>query len=579
MAKKQDILTSFKPQDYSGFVQSTLALEKAKVQDPMAGIAAFATPILTELDRQAGVIAEAKETFLENMPDDFQVELVSPELKGQLTEKLKDYKTEYLEGVELLSKHANNPNSAEYKRGVEITEGAKNKMMNTYNGLVKLQQDRTFEINNANSRGYNETANTALADQLVIGLNASQVTYDENGNPIYNSGLEGVDPINVNDYKRTTTFDKNSLNSINTQFVNQPYDLGAKGYDKAQFDIINKNYASSISGNKQLADQLFFMGVTGDNNGETAILNHIEKVNNDSIVDNDLIPLEKDANGKVIPPSKSANNMNALKNYLVAMGEDSYANGAKQVKIEAEKERINIPSLGGYVYPGKVREFLQNVDSGKNVKILGKPYYYKKEANGKWQAYFISDNTRVLSSDKDFPTLFNSNDELKEYFDVTPFVADKVGYEYTAPAASEITTSTTTNNALDNDLDGGNEEEQDLRDQLSKVEKEIQGLISYHGKNILEPQGLIREYTSSSRRKAKDLMKQKQELEEKLSKFKKPEQSKTNYEGFSGELSEEATEIINSYQDAEKLEAAINDGTVTNKEVIAFVNMLKTENA
>jgi len=79
MAKKQDILTSFKPQDYSGFVQSTLALEKAKVQDPMAGIAAFATPILTELDRQAGVIAEAKETFLENMPDDFQVELVSQE--------------------------------------------------------------------------------------------------------------------------------------------------------------------------------------------------------------------------------------------------------------------------------------------------------------------------------------------------------------------------------------------------------------------------------------------------------------------------------------------------------------------
>lgn len=221
MAKKQNILTSFKPQDYSGFVQSTLALEKAKAkaQDPTAGFAAFATPILTELDRQAGVVAEAKETFLENMPDDFQVELVSPELKGQLTEKLKEYKTEYLEGVDLLSKHANNPNSMEYKRGVEITEGAKNKMMNTYNGLVKLQQDRTFEINNANSRGYNSTANSALADQLVIGLNATQVTYDENGNPIYNSGLEGVDAINVNDYKRTSTLDYDALAKVDNAFT------------------------------------------------------------------------------------------------------------------------------------------------------------------------------------------------------------------------------------------------------------------------------------------------------------------------------------------------------------------------
>jgi len=580
MAKKQDQLTSFRPQDYSGFVQSTLALEKAKAQDPMAGFAAFATPILTELDRQAGVVAKAKETFLENMPDDFQVELVSPELKGQLTEKLKDYKTEYLEGVDLLSKHANNPNSMEYKRGVEITEGAKNKMMNTYNGLVKLQQDRTFEINNANSRGYNETANTALADQLVIGLNASQVTYDENGNPIYNSGLEGVNPINVNDYKRTTTFDKNSLNSINTQFVDQPYNLGAKGYDKGQFDIINKNYASSISGNKQLADQLFFMGVTGDNNGETAILNHIEKVNNDSITDNDLIPLERGANGKVIPPSKSANNMNALKNYLVTMGEDSYANGAKQVKIEAEKERINIPNLGGYVYPGKVREFLQNVDSGKNIKPLGAIYHYKKEANGKWRAYYISDNTPVLASGNNFPISFNSNDELKEYFDVTPFVSDKVGYEYTAPATSETTTSTTTtSNALDDALSVVSEKEQDLRDQLSKVEEEIQGLTSYYGEGVFKPQRGLTEYLSFSRRKAKRLMKEKQDLEKKLSKFEKPKESKTNDEGFSGELSEEASEIINSYQDAEKLEAAINDGTITNKEVIAFVNMLKTENA
>jgi hypothetical protein len=365
MAKKQDTLTSFKPQDYSGFVQSTLALEKAKAkaQDPTASFAAFATPILTELDRQAGVVAEAKETFLENMPDDFQVEFISPELRGQLTEKLKDYKAEYLEGVELLSKHANNPNSIEYKQGVEITEGAKNKMMNTYNGLAKLQQDRAFEINNASNRGYNETANTALADQLIVGLNSTQVTYDENGNPIYNSGLEGVDPINVNDYKRTTTFDKNSLDSINTLFVTQPYNLGAKGESKKQFDIINRGYATSISGNKQLADQLFFIGVYGDNNGETAVLKHIEKINSDGKADNDLIPLEKDANGKVIPPSKSENNMNALKDYLTVMGEDAFKRGSEKGGTNPNTRDTTFVS-GQYITN---KELEANVETAKSL--------------------------------------------------------------------------------------------------------------------------------------------------------------------------------------------------------------------
>ena len=366
MAKKQNILTSFKPQDYSGFVQSTLALEKAKAKDPMAGFAAFATPILTELDRQASVVAEAKETFLENMPDDFQVELVSPELKGQLTEKLKEYKTEYLEGVDLLSKHASNPNSMEYKRGVEITEGAKNKMMNTYNGLVKLQQDRTFEINNESSRGYNGTANTALADQLIVGLNATQVTYDENGNPIYNSGLEGVDAINVNDYKRTSTLDYDALAKVDNSFNSGAYNLGVKGYDKSRFLIDNENNIERITTNKKLADQLFFMGVTGDPTGSTAVKNR---------VDQNL--LEKDKNGNIIPPSKSMVNMEIMKDLYRTMGENAFDAGALKVQ---EKNSLTPNNLN----------FAANLSSGE--KVIRHPekkgYYFIQGPDGLYYESF-----------------------------------------------------------------------------------------------------------------------------------------------------------------------------------------------
>jgi flagellar hook-basal body complex protein FliE len=54
--------------------------------------------------------------------------------------------------------------------------------------------------------------------------------------------------------------------------------------------------------------------------------------------------------------------------------------------------------------------------------------------------------------------------------------------------------------------------------------------------------------------------------------------NQTNTE-FNGQLSEEASEIINSYRTATELQKAIDDGTITNKEVIDYVSMLKTENA
>jgi hypothetical protein len=314
MAKKQNILTSFKPQNYSGFVQSTLALERAKAQDPMAGARAFATPILAEISRQVQVSEDAKNTFLENMPDDFQVELVSPELKAELSNQLRAYKSEYLEGVELLSKHANNPNSEEYKRGVEITEGAKNKMMNTYNGLVKFQQDRTYEINNANTRGWsNDPTDNIMANKLVVGLNADQVSYDEQGNPIYDAGVGK--PINVFDYKRTRTRDLDMSNALfNTIEVNS-YKSGTQNMNKDLFNRTIDNQLAAIRMNPASADELFYIGVDGDMTGQTAPKTYI-----------------KDWDG--LPPSKSPETMQKMLAHLKSTADLRYNDGLNDRRRE-----------------------------------------------------------------------------------------------------------------------------------------------------------------------------------------------------------------------------------------------------
>jgi len=240
--------------------------------------------------------------------------------------------------------------------------------MNTYNGLVKLQQDRTFEINNESSRGYNGTANTALADQLIVGLNATQVTYDENGNPIYNSGLEGVDAINVNDYKRTSTLDYDALAKVDNSFNSGAYNLGVKGYDKSRFLIDNENNIERITNknNEKLADQLFFMGVTGDPTGSTAVKNR---------VDQNL--LEKDKNGNIIPPSKSMVNMEIMKDLYRTMGENAFDAGALKVQ---EKNSLTPNNLN----------FAANLSSGE--KVIRHPekkgYYFIQGPDGLYYESF-----------------------------------------------------------------------------------------------------------------------------------------------------------------------------------------------
>ena len=382
MAKKQDTLTSFKPQNYSGFVQSTLALEKAKAaaQDPTAGFAALANPILQELGRQVQVSEEAKNTFLENMPDDFQVELVSPELKGELTNQLNTYKSEYLEGVELLSKYANNPNSEEYRRGVEIAEGAKNKMMNTYNGLVKFQQDRTYEINNANTRGWsNDPAKNIIANKLVVGLSADQVSYDDQGNPMYNAGIG--EPVNVFDYKRTKARDLELSNTLFNTVEVDAYKAGSKKMNKDLFNRTIDHQLAGIKMNPEGADELFYIGVDGDITGQTAPKNYIQ-------------------NWDGLPPSKSPETMQKMIEHLKSTADLRYNDGLKDANEKSNPEnnsKRDTTAIAGQYIPNEditsnlqaAQDLANNPGRGNAITILGKNRFGKVWYDPKAKMYIL----------------------------------------------------------------------------------------------------------------------------------------------------------------------------------------------
>ncbi len=342
MAKKQDPLTSFRPSDYSGFAQSTLAMERAKAiaQDPALGVSELLTPIKEEVGRQVKVTEDAKNAFMENLPDNFQIDLVPPEIQSKLTNKLNEYKSEYLEGVELLSKYANNPNSAEYKRGVEITEGAKTKMMNSYNGLVKLQQDRKFEIENNYTRGH--LGDTRRADNLITGVNADQIQFDELGNAVLNDGFG--EAVLAKDYKRSHTrnasYGDQIFNVIEVEAVN----AGQKNMNKASFDSQINNTLAGLKRNPKDADDMFYLGLSGDNTGETAFKNYINVLDiEDDGVDNDSVKWDG------LPPSKSEKTMNQMFDFYKNTANIRYEDGLAEykAKLNGGEETIakNISSL------------------------------------------------------------------------------------------------------------------------------------------------------------------------------------------------------------------------------------------
>ena len=343
MEKKKDPLTSFRPSDYSGFAQSTLAMEKAKAKadDPTLGFSEIATPVVTEIARQIKVTDDAKNLFMENLPDNFQVELVPSEMQPKLTNQLRGYKSEYLEGVELLSKHANNTNSAEYKRGVEITEGAKTKMMNAYNGLVKLQQDRAFEIENNYTRGY--VGDPRRANNLVTGFNPEQIQFDELGNAVLNDGFG--EAVLAKDYQRSHTrnasYGDQIFNVIEVEAVN----AGKSNMNKASFDSQINNTLAGLKRNPKDADDMFYLGLSGDNTGETAFKNYINTLDiEDDGLDNDSVKW----NG--LPPSKSEKTMNQMFDFYKSTANMRYDDGLEEYtssKPGGDEESIakNLSSL------------------------------------------------------------------------------------------------------------------------------------------------------------------------------------------------------------------------------------------
>lgn len=340
-----------------------------------------------------------------------------------------------------------------------------------------------------------------------------------------------------------------------------------------------------------------------------------------------------DAKFKELKNDKTLNYQKELTDFLEGMGMDQYQEGASTRQIEEEKGSVQVTHFGNSNYYSRniLRGYLDKINNGQEFREPGSSYVWRKNNDGVWNLTF-SDGTPVSSKDTGNATragavTFNSNEELIDAFGLNSAI-NQINYKFEPAVTTEETQSTTpetndpettdpevvtpydpntglNNNRIKNITDSVNSGNTIYADDLTPEERETlvgsnsdfsmirnsEGKIvlvnneDYKVYNKFEGSGVSSWFSGKPNEeeqkivnRVKKIIEGSNELDENLTPPKEPK-PRAEVGDYSGQLSEEASEIINSYQDPKKLEADIENGTITNREVIAFVDMLKTENA
>lgn len=255
-----------------GFVRSALELERAKaVGRSFDAGAAYLDPIVSELNRQVEVTKNARAEFVDNLPDDFNFELVSAELKPKLTEFLSSKKSEFLKFADQASASANNPRSKQYMEAVEGMENAKSAMNNAYSNLISYKNKRQAAAENedliadyADQDGLNFSKRW---EGIITGTNFDKINIQEDGTMIIDDGFG--DATTINDLKDPYYRNTQASSTLNQLLLSNPYNDGAKGLPK---DIVEEQLRQNLGAmfmNKDFAKEIYELGVFGDVTGKT----------------------------------------------------------------------------------------------------------------------------------------------------------------------------------------------------------------------------------------------------------------------------------------------------------------------
>lgn len=255
----------------ANITQAAVNLYKAQSDRIASGrdFSAAFKPIQDSVDNMLRVSEEAVDTFIGNLPEDYNLELVSDSDRIGLSTFLKEQKADYVALANIAGNLANNTSNPDCIRAVQEMQDIKVSMNKNVEDMVTRQTLRKFEIENKGN--WNSLTDRAKAQAHALILNNEEIEFTNEG-AFYKNPVTG-ESTRFSQLKKSDVVDYDLGNYIvNTMEGN--VSSKKKGTPRGVVASSNRNTYAKMFSTPSAIRQAAFMGLPGDYLGETRYIDH-----------------------------------------------------------------------------------------------------------------------------------------------------------------------------------------------------------------------------------------------------------------------------------------------------------------
>lgn len=252
-----------------------------------------------KIEKQIKQSEDATANFVDNLPEDYNLELVPEASKAKLSVWLKDQKAEYVRQANIAGKLSNDTGNPDYVAAVEAMEKIKGGMGKVYEDMQAAQVVRQYEISNHKNTTSLTKAERTQRDNFINGNVEFEFTLDgayynnpyqqgrnemypqpdqsqfysegEFQEDLYNTAMEewtskGLTASRVRgkELKKSGLIDSTIGDKV-IELRIEAEKAGRRGDSRSDIELLNKNYYVGKFNDPNIAKQIAFLGMPFDN--------------------------------------------------------------------------------------------------------------------------------------------------------------------------------------------------------------------------------------------------------------------------------------------------------------------------
>ena len=201
--------------------------------------------------------------FIDNLPEDYEVELLPVDSREAFTNFASDAKQRYSDAAGVAAKYSANPNSEQYREAVKRMEDIKKGLSTNFSDYTKLADIRKKYTNNHGNEVALTDEQEVMYTDIIQGKNFQSTP---NGLVYNRKDLDGntVEQIPINDLPTIDYIDPELGTNMVTNVLDNPYAKGLTGSDM-QTTLSNANVQiQNLTSTPDKLKQAIFNGFGGE---------------------------------------------------------------------------------------------------------------------------------------------------------------------------------------------------------------------------------------------------------------------------------------------------------------------------